>query len=125
MTEKKISKFHEEFSKLLGAKLARFQSEEKSLNPATCVEVYMEIFDTMVELFQTSGVELSNEGMNYLAQQYYDGILINGTQELDPNIFDKRAKLEAMETKEIALLAVMLNGTDFAIPLIQEVKRRS
>ena len=78
-----------------------------------------------MELFQTSGVELSNEGMNYLAQQYYDGILINGTQELDPNIFDKRAKLEAMETKEIALLAVMLNGTDFAIPLIQEVKRRS
>jgi len=63
--------------------------------------------------------------MNYLAQQYYDGILINNTHELDPNIFSERARLDNITTKEIALMAMMLNGTDFAVPLIMEVKKRS
>jgi hypothetical protein len=52
-------------------------------------------------------------------------MLINGTQELDPNIFTQRAKLENIETRELALMALTLNGTDFTIPIIQEVKRRS
>ena len=62
--------------------------------------------------------------MNYLSQQYYDGVLINGHQELDPDIFTQRAKLDGISTEELTLLAVMLNGTDFAVPLIEEVKKR-
>ena len=54
-----------------------------------------------------------------------DSISINDTQELDPNIFTQRAKLENIETKELALMAVMMSGTPFAIPFIHEVKRRS
>jgi hypothetical protein len=56
---------------------------------------------------------------------YYDSININETQELDPNIFTQRASLKNIETKEIALMAVMLNGTEFAVPFISEVKQRS
>ena len=119
---KKISKFNEVVSRLLSDKLKSF--DNKSLNVATCLEIYTSIFETLAEIFETSNIQLSNESLNYLAQQYYDGILINENEELNPNIFTQRAKLENIETKELALLAVMLNGTDFSLPLIQEIKRR-
>lgn len=119
----KISKFNEIITKLLSDKLVEFSN--KSLNLATCYEIYKSIFDTLAEVFETSNVQISNESMNYLSQQYYDSILINENQELDPNIFTQRAKLENIETKELALLAVMLNGTDFSIPILLEVKRRN
>jgi hypothetical protein len=119
----KVSKFHEAFSTLLADRLTYFN--DKTLDLVVCVEIFQVIFNTLVDVTATSPVQLTNEAMNYLAQQYYDGILINGRQELNPNIFTQRAKLENIETKELALLAVMLNGTEFAIPLIQEVKKRS
>jgi len=115
--------FHDAVSRLLGARLQKYQAE--SINVYTCVKIYQEIFDSLVDLFEQSNVELTNESMNYLAQQYYDGVLINNTQELDPNIFTQRAKLDGIETKEIALLAVLLSGTDFAMPLLLEIKRRA
>lgn len=119
----KVSKFNDVITRLLGEKLKTYH--DKKLDLVVCVEVYQTIFNTLVEVFEQSGAGMSNEAMNYLAQQYYDGVLVNGTQELDPNIFTQRAKLENIETKELALLAVMLNGTDFALPIIHEVKRRS
>lgn len=119
----KVSKFNESITALLGERLKSFN--DKKLDLVACVEIYQLIFDSLVEVFETAGTGLTNEAMNYLAQQYYDGILINGREELNPNIFTQRAKMEAITTKELALLAVMLNGTDFAVPLIQEVKRRS
>ena len=80
----------------------------------------------MVEVFEASNSGITNEAMNYLSQAYYDSVSVNESgQELDPNIFSQRAKLENIETREIALMAVMLNHTDFAIPLIHEIKRRS
>lgn len=118
----KVSKFNEAISKLLTEKLKQFH--QKTPNSTVSLQIYVEIFNSLVEVFQTSNIELTNEAMNYLAQQYYDSILINGTQELDPNIFDKRAKIENITTKELALLAVMLSGTDFTLPLIHEIKRR-
>ncbi len=118
----KVSKFNETVSLLLTEKLKKYK--EKNLDLVTCVEIYQTIFESLVEIFENSKFGLTNEAMNYLAQQYYDAILINGTEELNPNIFSQRAKMELIETKELALLAVMLSGTDFAIPLIQEVKRR-
>jgi len=56
---------------------------------------------------------------------YYDSVTINGNQDLDPHIFTQRAKLSNIETKELALLATMMNGTPFAAPFIGEIKRRS
>ena len=119
----KVSKFNDVITKLLGEKLKRFS--DKKLDLVICVEIYQEIFESLVEIFEQAKTGLTNEAMNYLAQQYYDSIVINGKEELDPNIFTQRATMENIETKELALLAVMLNGTDFAIPLINEVKRRS
>lgn len=119
----KVSKFNDVITKLLSEKLKQFN--DKKLDLVICVEIYQEIFGSLVEVFEQSEAGLTNEAMNYLAQQYYDAILINGKEELDPNIFTQRASMDNIETKELALLAVMLNGTDFAIPLINEVKRRS
>ena len=61
---------------------------------------------------------------NYIAQQYYDGILINDTHELNPNIFTPRAALENIPTKELAFMAVALAGTDFRIPILEAIKKR-
>jgi len=121
----KESKFNDVVSKLLGEKLKFLKDEDRSLNLTSCVEAYMKIFETLADLFKTSNVQLSNESVNYMAQQYYDAVLVNNTQELDPNIFTQRAKLENIETRELALIAVMWSGTEFAIPVIQAVKQRS
>lgn len=115
---------HSSISKVLGAKLEPLITAGKELNLVTCVEIYTTIFDTLVEVVSASELAVSNEGMNYLAQQYYDGVLINGTQELDPEIFTQRAKLEDIDTKELALLAVIFNGTDFGVPIIHEIRKR-
>ena len=122
----KLTNIHEAVSKLLGERLKKYsvKDSEARLDLVTCVKIYQDIFDTFVEIFKEGDVKICNESMNYVAQCYYDGILINNTHELDPNIFSQRAKIENIETKELALLAVLLNGTDFAIPLIHEVKRR-
>lgn len=129
MSESKLqpAQFHKVISQLLGQKLKRFEptgGEKLDLNLVTCVEIYTEIFETMVEVITTGEVELTNEGMNYLAQNYYDGVLINGHQELDPDIFTQRAKVENMATEELTLLAVLLSGTDFALPVLEEIKKR-
>jgi hypothetical protein len=117
--------FHKAIAQLLTEKLKPLVSAEKQLNLVTCVEIYTTIFDTMVEVITEAELPLTNESANYLAQQYYDGILINGVQELDPDIFTQRAKLSGIATEDLTLLAVMLNGTDFAVPIVAEVKRRS
>lgn len=115
---------HRTISQLLSTKLQAITAEQRELNLVTCVEIYSTIFDTLVEVVQEAGLPVTNEGMNYLAQQYYDGIQVNGGQELDPEIFTQRAKVENIETKELALLAVMLSGTDFALPVLAEIKKR-
>lgn len=119
----RVSKFNEVITRLLTERLKQYH--DKKLDLVVCVEIYQTIFNSLVEVFEQAGTGLSNESMNYLAQQYYDAVSVNGREELDPNIFTQRAKMDNIETKELALLAVMLNGTDFAVPLIQEVKRRS
>jgi hypothetical protein len=119
----KPQEFHTSISQLLGVRLKPVSG--KDLNLATCVEIYTMIFDTMVEVITGAELDVSNEAVNYLAQQYYDGVLINGNQELDPDIFTQRAKLEEISTEELALLLTMLTGTDFAMPVFQEIKRRS
>lgn len=117
--------FNDVITKLLSEKLKRFSGTGRDLDLVSCTEIYSEIFSTLAEVFQNAQMPLTNESVNWIAQAYYDGVLINGRQELDPNIFTQRAKLENIQTKEIALLVTMLTGTDFVIPLVEEIKRRS
>jgi len=121
----KPQEFHQAISRLLSAKLQPLITDEKSLNLVTCTDIYTTIFEAMTDVIRDAELPLSNEAANWLSQTYYDGILINGNQELDPDIFTMRAELGHLPTEELTLMAVMLSGTDFAVPLIAEVKRRS
>lgn len=114
---------HESLSKLLINTLQGYKAEK--LNSATCTMIYTDIFNCLVEVFQESQIPITNEAVNLLAQMYYDSIKINDTEELDPNIFDKKAKLENVMTKELAMLATLFNGTPFSPIFIHEVKSRS
>lgn len=114
---------HESLSKLLVSKLENHK--ESKLTSSTCISIYTDIFNCIVEVFQESEIPLSNEAANLVAQMYYDSVKINDREELDPNIFDKRAKLENVTTKELAMLGTMFSGTPFAPIFIYEVKKRS
>lgn len=114
---------NEAFEKLITSRLKVYN--EKTLDLVTCTEIYQTIFNTLVEVFEAANIELTNESVNWLAQEYYDCVSVNQNQTLNPHIFSQRAKLELIETKEIALLATFMSGTDFTIPLIKEIKRRS
>lgn len=115
--------FHKTFSKLLHSKLESLGA--KTLNKETCIRYYTVIFENLVEILETRKVELTNEAVNYISQQFYDGVLINNTHELDPNIFDQRANLTNIPTKELVLMATMFKHTDFLYPIVEEVKRRN
>jgi hypothetical protein len=123
MSDREKFRFHDAVSAMLESKLARFV--DRGPTTATFLEMYQVIFESLVELFQGSKIEINNESMNWLAQAYYDAVSINNNHDTDPNIFTQRAKLENIPTKELALLATMLNGTPFVIPLVAEVKKRS
>ena len=117
-----ISRFHVAIAQLLTAKLEEFKTS--SLDDSMCIQIYTSIFNTLVELFKAAKAPIGNEAVNYIAQQYYDGILINDTHELNPNIFTPRAALENIPTKELAFMAVALAGTDFRIPILEAIKKR-
>ena len=114
---------HDSLSRLLSSRLEKHLTSK--LDTATCTTIYQDIFECIVDLFQESGIEISNEAMNLVAQMYYDSVKVNGGQELDPNIFTSRAKLEGVPTRELALLATMFNGTPFSPIFVHAVKRRS
>lgn len=118
-----IKNFHESFSKLLEARLMNDFGAQSLKNKA--LQIYVTIFETLTELFREAQIPLGNESANYIAQQYYDGILINDNQPLDPNIFSERAKLENIPTKELAFISMLLQGTDFRLPVVAEIKKRS
>lgn len=117
--------FHAAFSLLLRDKLQFVIDAKKELNKETCTQIYTTIFYCLVEVLTRSNVKISNEAVNYVAQQYYDGIKLNDSDMgLDPNIFDQEARVENIPTKELALLGVMLKNTDFVWPIIEELKRQ-
>lgn len=117
------SDFHKAFSLLLQQKTEYLKN--KGLTRGVCTQFYTTIFGCLANILENGGIQISNEAVNYIAQQYYDGILINNSQELDPNIFDKRANLENIPTKELILMAVMLKKTDFVWPIIETIKKRN
>jgi hypothetical protein len=97
---------------------------DKHIDKILCYEVYQTVFETAVDVFQQSNITLTNEAMNFLAQMFYDFVDINGKQ-LDPDIFTQRASLANIETKELAFLATMFEGTDISLIFISEIRRRS
>ncbi len=119
----KNENLHEKISQLLVERLSKRKGEK--LTKEICLEIYQDIFFSLSEIIKESSTPLSNESVNFIAQMYYDSVTINGGQELDPNIFTQRANLGNIDTKELALMAMMFNKTPFAIPFISEVKRRS
>lgn len=127
MTDKDV---FSSISAVLVAKLEPLWKDKGAdLNLVTCVEVYSTIFDSLVEVLSEAAKDgeqlITNEGMNYLAQQFYDGVRVNGTQELDPDIFTQRAGLGLIETKELVAIAAVLAGSDFALPVLEEIRKRS
>jgi len=116
-------KFNDVISKLLVERLNVYKN--KPLTHAACLEIYQTIFNVISDVFQKTEIGITNEMMNYVAQCYYDCIQINQTQELDPNIFTQRAKLENINTDGLAFLATLLKGTDMFWPILAELKKRS
>jgi hypothetical protein len=114
---------HDALSKLLSKKLEKHL--QSKLDKESCISIYQDIFDTVVGVFQESGVEISNEAVNLVSQMYYDSVKINSSQELDPSIFTQRAKTDLVTTKELAMLSTLFNGTPFGDIFIHAVKRRS
>jgi hypothetical protein len=121
--ENKNESLHSLISGLLTDRLEKRKGEK--FTSQVCSEIYQDIFFSISEIIKQSSTPLCNESVNFIAQMYYDAVTINGGEELDPNIFTQRATLENINTKEIALMAMMFNRTPFAIPFISEVKKRS
>jgi hypothetical protein len=72
----KTTQFHDVIAKLLGERLKHFNNSKKTLDIVACVEIYQTIFDSLVEVFKTSNVTLTNEAMNYLAQAKLESLAV-------------------------------------------------
>lgn len=114
---------HDSIDRLIGERLSKRLSDK--LNKETCVQIYQDIFYALSEVFEKAGAPLENEAVNLLSQMYYDAITINGNQELDPNIFTQRAKLNNVPTKQLALMGTMYSGTPFAQIFLSEIRKRN
>lgn len=114
---------HDSITKLLENKISTYIHSK--FDSTTCSAIYVDIFDSLVKVFQSAEIQISNESINLLSQMYYDSVSVNGGNELDPNIFDKRARLENVATKELALLAALYRNTAFFDIFVYEIKKRS
>lgn len=114
---------HDALSQLITKRLEKHLSSK--LDSQTCIEIYKDIFDTVLEVFRESRVDVSNEAVNLLSQMYYDSVKINAREDLDPNIFTSRAKIENVSTKELAMLASLFSGTPYGDIFVYSTKRRS
>ena len=122
---KQEENFFTAFSRLLSERLAKITMDQnRKLDASTCRSIFVTIYEVVHQISKEGELYLSNEGLNYVAQQFYDGLLINGNQELDPNIFDKRAKLENISSKDLVSVLALFGGTDFRFDVIQELKGR-
>lgn len=120
---KNDARFHDTIVAMLAERLNVLHG--RSLSRGTCMEFYHVIFNNLQDIFTNAEVQLSNEALNWLAQGYYDSILINGRDSLDPTIFTQRAKFENIATRELVLLAGLLKGSELVYEVVSEIKRRS
>jgi hypothetical protein len=107
---------NEAVTKLLVERLKKKADGAHSLDKTTCLEIYQDIFFTIAEIIKTAEIPLSNESVNLLSQMYYDSVVVN--------IFDKRASLDNIPTKDVAMLAVVTEGSPFFPIFMGTIKRR-
>jgi len=98
---------------------------ERKPDVGTSIEAYTIIFNVVTEIMTQTKAGMTNEAMNYIAQQLYDCVTFNEHGDLDPNIFTQRAKLEKISTKELVVIATIFSGNILAAPVIKEIKQRS
>jgi len=113
----------ESVERLLSAKLQKRLKDK--LDKQACIEIYTDIFYTLSNLFEQSSIGLSNESINLLSQIYYDMIKINNTEELDPNIFSKKASFDEITSKELSLISSLFSGSDIGALFLLHLKRRT
>ena len=94
----------------------------EKLNRTTCLQIYGMIFNLVSETVQSAS--LSNESVNWIAQCYYDSIVISNTTPLDPNIFTQRAFLKNIDTQELKLMYLMFRGSEMGISIGTELRNR-
>lgn len=116
---------YETFEKLILLKLKDFDG--KPLNDATACDMYRTIFETLEGVIKQCRVPIDNEALNFIAQQFYFSLSFNNNENigLNPNIFNKLARVENISTNELALCAMMFKDTDLKIPFLVEIKKRS
>jgi hypothetical protein len=113
----------EAINKLISSKLEKRVTEK--LDRATCIEIYSDIFYSFSELFKNSEIELSNESVNLLSQIYYDTVKVNGTQDLDPEIFSKKASFDEVSSKDLSIISALFSGSDIGALFYYHLKKRT
>jgi len=114
--------FHDIFSDQLRLILGKYRDDR--LNDSTCSLIYQDIYQQLLEVLKGSSLNVHQDTVNWLSQQYYDGIKINGNSSLNPNIFRKRPNLTDLPTKDLVVLLAMTQKTGFARDVAEELKKR-
>jgi hypothetical protein len=114
--------FHDIFSDQLRLILGKYRDDR--LNDSTCSLIYQDIYQQLLEVLKGSSLNVHQDTVNWLSQQYYDGIKINGNSSLNPNIFTKRPNLTDLPTKDLVVLLAMTQKTGFARDVAEELKKR-
>jgi Na+(H+)/acetate symporter ActP len=121
-----VDKLNETVSKLLVERLQKYS--KKDLNDQTCVQIYQEIFLSIQEVvleIPTIAKDITHDCVNYIAQAFYDLTEINHTQELNPNIFDKRVRANELSNRDLLFASMFLKGTQIMPEIIVTLKKRS
>lgn len=116
----------EVIDKLLVDRLSKFISS--SPTDAVCLEIYLEIFKTIEEIILNVpkfAEKATHDCVNFIAQAYYDMILLNNSETLNPNIFDKRVKVSDLSNTDLVLCSPFLQGTDVFAEIAITLKKRS
>lgn len=124
MNDRTKENFNTAISRLMTERLQKYVNEPSTVE--THIKAYQEIFNTLADVFQESGVGLTNEAVNYIAQEYYDSIVTGDREDdrLNPHIFTQRASLKNIPTTDLGLLATMFKDTKLFHSIIHELKGR-
>lgn len=124
--QQKLQNIHETIATLLPERLKKFSGQ--SLTKEVCIRIYQEIFlatqEIIVEIPQICQ-NITHDCVNYIAQAYYDLVYINDTEELDPNIFDKRPTPTELSNQDLIYAAMFLKGTNILPEIVATLKKRS
>lgn len=116
--------FNEIFSGILSTKLKSFSGQP--ISRSTSLEIYQVAFNLLADLLTECEIQIRNDAINYIAQLYYDCISINGSDELDENIFTKRVTVQDLKTEELSFIIELLHTEPVLVgDCLRELRRRS